>query len=156
MLPFGDAVVAWRLARGMTQAALARAARVPRPNLSAIERGDRDVTLRTLRAIALALDVRPGVLVDGLAPQERKALGRPEMERVARATTRGAATEAPHEEALARHLRAATAARRAGATRRRRRAGAAGDRAYFRLRTLVDAPTLASLIDRVGVDLDRA
>jgi transcriptional regulator with XRE-family HTH domain len=156
MLPFGDAVVAWRLSRGMTQAALARAAHVPRPNLSAIERGDRDVTLRTLRAIALALDVRPGVLADGLAPQERKVLGRPEMERVARATTRGAGAEAPHEEMLARHLRAATATRRAGGTRRRRQAGAAGDRAYFRLRTLVDAPTLASLIDRVGVDLDRA
>ena len=156
MLAFGDAVVAWRLARGMTQVALARAARVPRPNLSAIERGARDVTLRTLRAIALALDVRPGVLADGLAPQEPKVLGRPEMERVARATTRGGATEAPHEELLARHLRAATATRRAGATGRRRRAGAAGDRAYFRLRTLVDAPTLASLVDRVGVDLDRA
>jgi transcriptional regulator with XRE-family HTH domain len=61
--PFGETVLAWRLARGMTQAALARAACIPRPNLSAIERGDREVTLKTLRALALALEVRPGVLV---------------------------------------------------------------------------------------------
>ncbi|HMF41326.1 MAG TPA: helix-turn-helix transcriptional regulator, partial [Polyangia bacterium] len=69
MQPFGETVLAWRLARGMTQAELGRAARIPRPNLSAIERGDREVTLKTLRALALALDVRPGVLADGIPPE---------------------------------------------------------------------------------------
>lgn len=68
MLPFGETVLAWRLARGLTQAALANLARVSRPNLSAIERGQREVTLGTLRALAVALDVRPGVLVDGVSP----------------------------------------------------------------------------------------
>jgi transcriptional regulator with XRE-family HTH domain len=45
MLPFGATVVAWRLARAMSQENLARAAGIPRPNLSAIERGEREVTL---------------------------------------------------------------------------------------------------------------
>src|SRR6266700_81765 len=68
MLPFGETLLAWRLARGMSQAELAQAARMSRPNLSAVERGDREVTLRTLRRLALALDVRPGILADGVAP----------------------------------------------------------------------------------------
>jgi transcriptional regulator with XRE-family HTH domain len=155
MMAFGDAVMAWRLARGLTQEALARAARVPRPNLSAIERGGRDVTLRTLRALALALDVKPGVLADGIPPQTRAPLGREGMERIARAASRGTATRAPAEAALAGQLRAAMSARRGRAAGGRARARPAGDRAYFRLRTQVDSRTLASLVDRVGVDLER-
>src|SRR3954462_399786 len=104
MLPFGDAVVAWRLARGMTQAALARAAHVSRPNLSAIERGDRDVTLRTLRALAVALGGRPGARVDGEAPADpdRSRLGRDDLERVAAAA--GAAARGRGPTILGAHL----------------------------------------------------
>lgn len=65
MIPFGQAVLLWRLHRGLTQQTLAVKARVPRSNLSAIERGKREVSLRTLRSLALALEVRPGVLADG-------------------------------------------------------------------------------------------
>ncbi len=90
MAPFGESVLAWRLARRMTQAALATAARIPRPNLSAIERGDREVTLKTLRALALALDIRPGVLADGVMPAgDPKPMGRECLERVARAAALG-------------------------------------------------------------------
>ncbi len=148
--------MAWRLARGMTQEALARAAGVPRPNLSAIERGDREVTLRTLRSIALALEVRPGVLADGEPPYaDAPPLTRTAMERVARAATRGTTTKTPHEAALAEQLRQVTSSQRARADGRRRRARPAADRAYFQLRTRLDEGTLASLLERVALDLER-
>ena len=85
MLPFGQAILLWRSHRGLTQAELARRARLPQPNLSAIERGARDVSLRTIRALALALDVEPGVLVDGKSPQGPTSWSRQRLERVARA-----------------------------------------------------------------------
>lgn len=70
----------------MTQAQLASAARIPRPNLSHIEGGDRDVTLGALRALALALDVTPGTLADGIPPFEGTSpSGRAAMERIAAA-----------------------------------------------------------------------
>lgn len=137
----------------MTQAALARAARVPRPNLSAIERGDRDVTLRTLRALALALDVLPGVLANGTPPRDLVPLTREGMERIARAANRESATDGPREAAIARQLRAVTNVRRAGKLARRPRSA---DHAYFRLRSQLAGETLASLVDRVAVDLERA
>jgi len=104
MPPFGDTVLSWRLRRGLTQAELARRARVPRPNLSAIERGRRDVSLRTIRALALALDVRPGLLVDGIAPGEAAPLSRAAMERIADATVRRTRLADPNEQALVEQL----------------------------------------------------
>ena len=151
MLPFGETVLAWRLARGMTQAALARAAGVPRPNLSAIERGDREITLKTLRALALALDVRPGILADGVAPASGlPVLGRPALERVARAAALGSVLRDQREAGVARLLRAASRLSRAKPTPGPK---GSGDRAYFLLRMAVasQAPsTLASLVDRLA------
>jgi transcriptional regulator with XRE-family HTH domain len=153
MCPFGETVLAWRLARGMTQAELARAARVPRPNLSAIERGDREVTLCTLRALALALGVKPGVLVDGIGPEAPgKAMSRAGLERVAAAaeasttpSTAGATLGNARESRLARRLAKATAGGRTG------RLGArAADRAYFLLKTAATPAVLGSLFDRMA------
>jgi transcriptional regulator with XRE-family HTH domain len=88
-LPFNQALVLWRRHRRLTQDALAQRARLVRPHLSAIERGQRDVTLSTLRALAVALDVRPGLLVDGAVPgaasDERQPLSRQRLERIAKA-----------------------------------------------------------------------
>lgn len=86
MTPFGETLRLWRLERGWTQEALARRAGISRPNLSAIERGRREVNLRTLRALAAALEVRPGLLADGTAPSALpplRSLGREALERVA-------------------------------------------------------------------------
>jgi transcriptional regulator with XRE-family HTH domain len=108
VLPFGQTVLAWRLERGLTQAALAERARLARPNLSAIERGSREVSLKTVRALALALGVRPGVLADGTAPGEdppRNSLGRPALERIAEAVVKGRTLLNPHEAALVHHLK---------------------------------------------------
>ena len=153
--PFGETVLAWRLARGLTQAALARKARLPRPNLSAIERGDREVTLKTLRALAVALELRPGQLADGELPRDGATpLSRAGLERIAQAAVRGAVPSDCHEAALASALGRATSGRQRVA-RVPLAPGRGGDRAYFRLRTTMPANVVVSLIDRVGNDLER-
>ena len=145
MLPFGETVLAWRLERGLTQAELALAAHLPRPNLSAIERGDREVTLKTLRSLALALGVRPGVLADGVSPHdERGGLSRAGLERIAKAAVSGKPPGDPREAAAAQWLRK-TASARIGGFRSGR-----SDRAYFRLRISETAETVASLVDRLA------
>ncbi len=108
MTPFGETVLLWRLKRGLTQEELARRARVPRPNLSAIERGRREVSLKTVRALAVALDVRPGMLVEGIPPQdegETGRLSRKAMERIADAVVRNTPLTQPSELALANQLK---------------------------------------------------
>ncbi|MBI2340159.1 MAG: helix-turn-helix transcriptional regulator, partial [Deltaproteobacteria bacterium] len=41
-------ISAWRQVRGLTQEELASRTGIPRPNLSAIERGQHDITVATL------------------------------------------------------------------------------------------------------------
>jgi transcriptional regulator with XRE-family HTH domain len=98
MLPLSRAIYFWRRARSFTQAKLARRTGISRPNLSAIERGSRDITVGTLRQFAQALQVRPGILVDGIPPGERasKRLTRGSMERIAEFVIKsGSASERP-------------------------------------------------------------
>lgn len=157
--PFSETVLAWRLARGLTQAALAKKSGVSRPNLSAIERGDREVTLKTLRALAAALDVRPGILADGQPPARGAgSLGREALERIA-GSAAGAVRRLSddREAALAAGLRSAMSSRIAAATStvsRKRlkhgRSGRAADRAYFFLRTTESAAVLRSMIERTA------
>lgn len=154
-MPFGETVLAWRLIRGMTQAEVAQVARIARPNLSAIERGAHEVTLKTLRALALALGVRPGVLVDGVAPGVgSRRLGRATLERVARAAAGDAALPDPRQATIARRLKETTSARRsvasgvsAGTRSSRPRAS---DRAYFLLKTGEPPEAIASLVERMA------
>ncbi|MDP3722750.1 MAG: helix-turn-helix transcriptional regulator [Candidatus Omnitrophota bacterium] len=107
--PFGQTVVLWRSHRHLTQEALARKAGIPRPNLSAIERGQREVTLRTLRALAVGLDVHPGILADGAPPGVREQhltkLSRAALERIADAAVRGTLLPNEPERLLADALR---------------------------------------------------
>lgn len=85
-MALGKTICLWRLKAGLTQAELARRAGISRPNLSVIERDGRDVTVGTLKRIAVALGVVPGVLVDGIAPerQGRENLSRVSLDRIAR------------------------------------------------------------------------
>ncbi len=70
MTNLGENIHLWRLAKGLSQESLAARAGIPRPNLSAIEKGEQNITITTLRALSFALGINPGVLVDGIAPLE--------------------------------------------------------------------------------------
>ena len=106
MMPFGLTVRRWRLERGWSQDELARRAGLPRPNLSNIERGAGDVSLRTVRALALALEIHPGALVDGQPPESAMPASREALERIAEAAASQRALRNPREQTLAVHLRA--------------------------------------------------
>jgi len=152
MVPFGEAVLLWRLQRGLTQEELARRAGVPRPNLSAIERGQREVSLKTLRALAVALDVRPGVLVDGIVPREEVGrLSREAMERIADAVVRNAPLAEPKEQALADRLKYLVGSRLRAAgpvTKGGVRLGRVSDRAWLSLSSYPEA-VIESLVSRI-------
>jgi transcriptional regulator with XRE-family HTH domain len=159
MSPFGETVLAWRIARGMTQAELARDARVSRPNLSAIERGDREVTLKTLRALAAGLDVRAGLLVDGVlpsAPGDSPALDRASLERIAGAAAQGRGLADRREEALSSRLRTVLSPRMemSGQRLQRRHGRRAADQAYLLLKASETPETVVSLINRTAEKLD--
>lgn len=115
MLVFGQAVRIWRAHRALSQAQLARMAGLSRPNLSAIERGRREVTLGTLRALAVALDVTPGTLADGVPPGlpgTTASLSREALERIADGVVRGKPVQGELERTLVRLLRNLTKASR--------------------------------------------
>lgn len=86
MLAIGQTVYLWRRSRNLTQAELARRSGLSRPNLSQLEQGSRDLTVGTLRRLAEALEVRPGVLADGLPPGAPSGMkwGREELDQIAR------------------------------------------------------------------------
>ena len=69
MITFGDNILLWRLHRSLSQERLAALSDLPRPNLSDIEKGKRDVTLSTIRSLANALNVSPGTLVNAEPPK---------------------------------------------------------------------------------------
>lgn len=158
ILQVGQALMLWRKARGLSQEELARRARMRRPNLSAIERGRREASVRTVRMVAAALDIRPGLLVDGVGPAGTSAaapLSREAMERVADAVVSGRPAHTVRERALAASLRDLVR-NRALALRGRCRAPRRGRRtaeaAWVRLESALPPAVLESLLQRV---LDR-
>lgn len=72
----------------MTQEELAKRAGIPRPNLSAMESGKGRPSLETLRMLAGALGVAPGLLADGFPPINFKkyAFTRESLENIVRAS----------------------------------------------------------------------
>lgn len=155
-LPFGDAVRLWRLSRGLTQEELARRARLSRPNLSAVERGRREVSLGTLRALAMGLDVRPGMLVDGVPPASlaggRSSLSRQMMERIADAVAFNRPVTQPQEQAAVEALRTLLG-HRTRAVRRQWGRPRAGRRralaAWLHLNGLYGRSAIQALADRI-------
>ena len=61
---FASNLKQYRQARGLTQAALAAAMDVDRAHVSAMERGQQNVTLQTLERVAAHLDVAPAQLIE--------------------------------------------------------------------------------------------
>lgn len=154
--PFPGTLILWRLERGFTQEELARRAGILRPNLSAIERGGRNVTLSTLRRLARALDLQPGVLADGIPPRAaegREPLSREEMGRVADAVVHGKPVRNERERALVRALRSVVWHRlprlqRQGRDTRRGFRSAAG--AWLWLQSAYPPAAVRSLLQRIS------
>ena len=67
LVPLGKAVRRWRKARGLTQEDLSGLAELHRNHIGGIERGERNVTIKTVLALARALEIRPAELLDGYA-----------------------------------------------------------------------------------------
>lgn len=156
-LPFGQTILLWRLERGLTQEALARRAGLARPNLSAVERGRREVTLSTLRALAAALDVQPGLLVDGIAPQAHRhgplPSSREALERIADTVAFGGAVTDPRERAVVEALTVLLGPRTRAMHRqwRRPRSGRrAALNAWRTLASLCSREAISTLVDRVA------
>ena len=82
-MAFASQLKSWRLAKGMTQEALAQKAGVPRPNLADLESGRRDCTVKTLVRFAYALQISPGTLLDS-GPPHLKTLDRHQIDAIAR------------------------------------------------------------------------
>lgn len=83
MIPIGCQVYLRRVEQNLTQEELARKAGIPQPNLSNIEKGKQDITISTLRKIAVAFNVDPGEFFGDLnAP--KSSLSRAQIERLAR------------------------------------------------------------------------
>ena len=63
----GQKIREQRLAIGISQEELASAAGLHRTYIGSIERGERNVSLQNIVAIARALSVSPSVLLEGIA-----------------------------------------------------------------------------------------
>ena len=156
VIPFGQTVRSWRLHRRMTQVQLAQTARLPRPNLSAIEQGKREVSLPTLRALAEGLGVRAGILVDGVPPAlaqgGQPSLSRKTLERIADAVAFDRQVTEPTEQATVEALRTllshrTRAMRRQWSRPRRQRRSALA--AWMWLKSLYGRSAIQTLADRV-------
>lgn len=88
MVAFAENVYLWRIFRGLSQQELAERSGIPRPNISAIESGKREVSLATLRLLASSLKTTPGALVNGIAPIHFKGdiLSRESLEEIVQAS----------------------------------------------------------------------
>jgi transcriptional regulator with XRE-family HTH domain len=153
VLTFGDTVLLWRSYRSLSQEELASISGIPRPNLSDIEKGKRDVKLSTVVLIAEALGVSPGTLVDGKAPghdRKRPVLTRERMESIADAVANKRPPKEPDDLLLYTYLTevmgCGLASARGGKALPRPTGKA--NRAWLALRALYREETVRSLIER--------
>lgn len=64
LVPLGEAVRRLRKARGLTQEDLSGLTELHRNHIGGIECGERNITIKTILALAQALEVRPADLLE--------------------------------------------------------------------------------------------
>ncbi len=64
LVPLGEAVRRLRKARGLTQEDLSGLTELHRNHIGGLERGERNITIKTVLALAQALEVRPAELLE--------------------------------------------------------------------------------------------
>lgn len=84
MIPIGYQIYLKRLEQNLTQAELAIKADVPQPNLSNIEKGKQDITVSTLRKIAVAFNIHPAEFFKDFDDVPKPNSGRKQIERIAK------------------------------------------------------------------------
>ncbi|QNG44841.1 helix-turn-helix domain-containing protein [Sphingobium yanoikuyae] len=72
LIPLGEAVRRLRKARGLTQEGLSGLTDLHRNHIGGIERGERNITIKSTLALAHALQVRPADLLEGYALKAHK------------------------------------------------------------------------------------
>jgi transcriptional regulator with XRE-family HTH domain len=161
MIPFGENILLWRLHRSLSQEQLARLSGLPRPNVSDIEKGKRDVTLSTVRSLAKALDVPPGTLVNGEPPgfgNRKGDLSREGMERIARSVVHGSPPGDPAEHqayVLLKEILQCGLSSTRNHQGKLPMPGRKSTRAWLYLRALFSIETINSLINRTLEEADR-
>jgi transcriptional regulator with XRE-family HTH domain len=154
MATFGDNILLWRLHRSLSQERLAALSNLPRPNLSDIEKGKRDITLSTIRLLANALEVSPGTLVDAEPPKPehwKENLTRESMEQIANSVARGTYPGDSAERHIATLIREVLQCSLQAVQPGKKQLpvpSRKSDRAWLLLRALYPAETLNSLIMR--------
>jgi transcriptional regulator with XRE-family HTH domain len=76
LIPLGEAVRRLRKARGLTQEELSGLTDLHQNHIGGIERGERNITVKSLLALARALEVPPAELLDDYqSPFDRANIG---------------------------------------------------------------------------------
>lgn len=75
LVPLGEAVRRLRRARGLTQEDLSGLTDLHRNHIGGIERGERNITIKTALALAKALEVRPAELLESYPRQAYEMQG---------------------------------------------------------------------------------
>jgi transcriptional regulator with XRE-family HTH domain len=154
MITFGENILLWRLHRGLSQEELAALSGIPRPNLSDIEKGKRDVTLTTIRSLSYALGVSVGTLTNGEPPEgdrQKIKLSRERIERIAYSVAHGKAPDDPAERKLYQLLKGILNCSLKSARARNRRLplpSRKGNLSWLQLRSLYSSEIIRSLIEK--------
>ena len=153
MFDVGQNILQERLRQGITQAKLTQLTGIAQPNLSAIEKGNRDISVSMLRRISLALNVRPSRLLGEETGDTQRSveLTRPRIERIARLTISAAPLGQSEEERLARLFQLILPTRGA-----KRKPAKQTVRSWLELRALLDQNQIRSVLGRIRDAQQRA
>ncbi len=84
MVPIGSQIYLRRLEQNLTQVDLAKKVGIPQPNLSNIEKGKQDITVSTLRKIAVAFNIHPAEFFKDTGEVPQSHLSRHKIEHIAK------------------------------------------------------------------------